>query len=46
MICAEGMPALVIPSGNNNVSQVLVSLHAPNDNGLLAGLVYLTFTDN
>lgn len=46
MICAEGMPALVIPSENNNVSQVLVSLHAPNDNGLLAGLVYLTFTDN
>ena len=46
MICAEGMPALVIPSGNNNVSQVLVSLHAPNDNGLLAGLIHLTFTDD
>ena len=46
MIFAEGMPTLVIPSGNNNVGQVLVSLHAPNENGLVAGLVYLTFTDD
>ena len=46
MIFAEGMPTLVIPSGNNNVDQVLVSLHAPNENGLVAGLVYLTFTDD
>lgn len=46
MIFAEGMPTLVIPSENNNVDQVLVSLHAPNENGLVAGLVYLTFTDD
>lgn len=45
MIYAEGMPALVISSGND-VDQVLVSLHAPNNNGLVAGLVYLTFTDD
>lgn len=46
MIFAEGMHALVIPSENNNVDQVLVSLHTPNSNGLVAGLVYLTFTDD
>lgn len=45
MIYAEGMPALVISSGND-VDQVLVSLHAPDNNGLVAGLVYLTFTDD
>lgn len=46
MIFAEGMPTLVIPSGDNNVDQILVSLHAPSNNGLAAGLVYLTFTDD